>query len=542
MVAAQTKTISGLAANATYYYRVAADKQSVTGQGAFSPAIAVTLQTFSPPGNALNFDGSDDHVVMQPQTTVVKGNFTVMAWVKPEHATKAMHIFSTREGGDNTFDMQLMGGNKIHGDIGKGSAWMTNTADANYSYPINRWLHVAYVVTPTGYKIYANGKEAGNGTLTDEAVLLDATHYITIGKNATENTYFKGSIDEVKVYSAALTAAEIKTDMLNSVSNPAALVAYYNFDQATTSKSDVLIDQGSNAFRGSLKNFELLGNTSNWVESYAQVVPLAAAAGNIADQQFRAIWTASAVGVVENYVLEVATDNAFTQPIAGSPFTVNGLHKDIAGLTPLTNYYYRVKAEKVSVTGQGALSEVVSLTTLESVLPVVLTTYTAKIEVNAAKLSWQTASEQNNKSFEIYRSGDDKQFVKLGEVVAKGIGSSYTYYDKQPLKGNNYYKLVQLDNDGKPTELGIRLVAFSLQLSTFNVYPNPTLNKVNVTFEPGKYYQLMLSDNLGRILQQQQIGAQIEHVMLDLSAYPTGVYFINLKTGKDNVVKKVIKQ
>lgn len=541
MAAAQTKTITGLAANATYYYRVAADKQSVTGRGAFSPAIAVTLQTFSPPGNALNFDGSDDHVVMQPQPTVIKGNFTVMAWVKPEHATKAMHIFSTREGGDNTFDMQLTGGNKIHGDIGKGTGWMTNTADANYNYPINRWLHVAYVVSPSGYKIYANGKEVGNGTLTDEAVLLDATHYITIGKNSSENTYFKGSIDEVKLYSAALTETEIKVDMLNSVSNPTALVAYYNFDQASNSKSDVLTDQGNNAFTGSVKNFELAGNTSNWVESYAQVVPLATAAGNIADKQFRATWNAPVVGVVENYILEVAADNAFTQPIAGSPFTVNGLYKDVAGLTPLTNYYYRVKAEKASVTGEGALSEVIALTTLEPVLPVVLTTYTAKIEGNAAKLSWQTASEQNNKGFEIYRSGDDKQFVKLGEVSAKGIGSSYTYYDKTPLNGNNYYRLVQVDFDGKPTELGERVLNFSLSDEEVQFYPNPTKGRVVLSFVAGKYTKLTVTSVEGKVLNVVLLKPQDREMEIDLTPYPVGIYFVRL-TGAESVTKKVIKQ
>ncbi|WP_343531289.1 LamG-like jellyroll fold domain-containing protein [Pedobacter sp.] len=542
MVAGQTKTITGLAANATYYYRVAADKQSVTEQGAFSPAIAVTLQTFSPPGNALNFDGGDDHVVMQPQATVVKGNFTVMAWVKPEHATKAMHIFSTREGGDNTFDMQLTGGNKIHGDIGKGTAWMTNTADANYSYTINRWLHVAYVVSPSGYKIYANGKEVGNGTLTDEAVLLDATHYITIGKNASENTYFKGSIDEVKIYSAALTAAEIKVDMLNSISNLTALVAYYNFDQASNSQSDVLTNQGNNAYHGSLKYFELQGNASNWIESYAQVVPQTTAAVGITDKQFRATWAAPAVGVVENYVLEVATDNAFTQPIVGSPFTVNALYKDITGLTALTNYYYRVKAEKASVTGQGALSEIVTATTLEPVLPVVLTTYTAKIEGNYAKLLWQTASEQNNKGFEIYRSGDDKQFVKLDDVSAKGIGSSYTHYDKAPLKGNNYYRLVQVDLDGKPTELGERVLNFALSVSGVQLYPNPTKGKVMLSFSTGKYTKLTVTSVEGKILDVIALKTKDDGLEIDLTSYPVGVYFVKLTGISESVTKKVIKQ
>ncbi|WP_199120500.1 LamG-like jellyroll fold domain-containing protein [Pedobacter sp. ASV28] len=556
MVAAQTKTITGLAANATYYYRVAADKQSVTGQGAFSPAIAVTLQTFSPPGNALNFDGSDDHVAMQPQSTVVKGNFTVMAWVKPGHATKAMHIFSTREGGDNTFDMQLTGGNKIHGDIGKGTSWMTNTADANYNYPINRWLHVAYVVSPSGYKIYANGKEVGNGTLTDEAVLLDAAHYITIGKNASENTYFKGSIDEVKLYRAALTEAEIKMDMLNNISNPAALVAYYNFDQATNSKSDVLTDQGNNAFNGSVKNFELAGNTSNWIESYAMVVPTVADATAVTFTSFNANWTAPVNGIVDNgYILEVATDPNFDLPITGSPFAVNALTKEITGLNGNATYYYRVRADKTSVSGQGAISATASVLTTEPVLPVVLLSYTARKENNFAKLEWKTTNERNNKGFEIWRkveslklkveSGDNDGFVRIGEVSAASYNlepKTYNFTDKQPLNGTNYYKLVQIDNNGTTTELGIRTVNFGLPTSDIRLYPNPTTDQVTIRFTAGTYQQLELSDPIGRVLQRYELAKGIEEYTVSLGIYPSGTYLLKVNGREGKQIMKVIKQ
>jgi len=92
-------------------------------------------------------------------------------------------------------------------------------------------------------------------------------------------------------------------------------------------------------------------------------------------------------------------------------------------------------------------------------LPVTLTSFTAKANNNYTLLQWKTASEQNNKGFEIWRMGEEAEgFVKIGEVSASQTSNLksqiYNYTDKQPLNGNNYYKLVQVDNDGKATELG----------------------------------------------------------------------------------------
>ncbi|WP_233164766.1 LamG domain-containing protein [Pedobacter sp. ASV28] len=221
-------------------------------------------------GNALHFDGINDYVTVPQKSTVVSGSFTVMAWVKPEQATKAMHIFSTRETAEFGFDMQLTGGNKVHGDIGNGTSFITTSADAHYNYTVGRWLHVAYVVWPTGYKIYVNGNLTGSGTFNGTPLLLNSTHKIVIGKNASESTYFQGCIDEVKVFSAVLGEQEIISEMLNSiVSVPASLVTHYDFNQSGTS----LTDLSGNGYDGTVTNFALTGTTSNWVESYAMVVP-----------------------------------------------------------------------------------------------------------------------------------------------------------------------------------------------------------------------------------------------------------------------------
>jgi len=183
-----------------------------------------------------------------------------------------------------------------------------------------------------------------------------------------------------------------------------------------------------------------------------------------------------------------------------------------------------------------------TLTVIEPVLPVVLTTYTAKVEGSTAKLTWQTTSEQSNKGFEIYRSGDEKQFIKLDEISAKGVGALYTYYDKKTLKGNNYYRLVQIDLNGKTAELGERVLNFTLTDSSIHLYPNPVKNKVILSFAAGKYTKLNVSSVEGKVLSIISLKPQEYETQIDLAQYPVGVYFVKLMGATESVTKKVIKQ
>jgi gliding motility-associated-like protein len=441
-VSGTSHTFTGLALGTNYYYRASADKLSVTGTGAYSKTMVATMQSYTPPGNALNFDGSKDYVSVLPQARVVSGNFTVMAWVRPTNATKTMHILSTRESGDSSFDIQLVGGNKIHADIGTGSSWMTNTADADYKYEVNHWLHVAYVVTPTSFRVYANGIEVGSGSLSGNALLLDATHYLTIGKSSNESTFFQGDIDEVKIYSSALSALNVQTDMLNTNPfQPSTLVAHYNFDQGVTSQSTVLTDQGTFGYNGTLFDFSLTGLQSNWVESYAMVLPVPTSQTAVSATGFTVNWTSPAMGTVNNYILDLATDKNFVSPVVGSPFTVAGLSQNITGLSQTDSYYYRLRADKNSLTGHGAYTPTTTVTlinanlsalllsegTLSPVFSSAVLTYTAAVPFETTSLTVSPTAAFANSSIELSVNGSPAQVVVSGAVsdpLSLNVGSN----------------------------------------------------------------------------------------------------------------------
>jgi gliding motility-associated-like protein len=326
-------------------------------------------RAYTPPGNALAFDGVDDGVIMGPPPAAVSGSFTVEAWLRPADGTKDMHIFSTRSTGEMSFDMQIMNGNTIHGDIGSGSAWLTTAANATFNYNAGQWIHIAYAVTPAGYSIYANGNLVGSGSFSGTPLLMNSTHTTTIGAYPGESTYFNGSIDEVRVYNAALSQANIQADMLSTASSvPLSLVNYYDFDNGaaggTNTGITTLTDRTTTGYNGTLSNFALSGTTSNWVESYAMVAPAATAATSVGPTGFTANWTAPATGTATSYLVDVSVSPTFASGIPGSPFSTTSTSIPITGLTEASTYYYRVRADKTSVTGEGDYSAVITAITV----------------------------------------------------------------------------------------------------------------------------------------------------------------------------------
>lgn len=219
--------------------------------------------------------------------------------------------------------------------------------------------------------------------------------------------------------------------------------------------------------------------------------------------------------------------------ISGNTVTIVGLGTaEITVIQAATDNY---KSGEVKIT----------LKVEERTLPIVLAGFKANVEGENVLLSWTTTTESNNKKFIIYRSGDDGTFVQVGEKMGAGTSISinrYSFYDKSPLHGNNYYKLVQIDEDGKVTELDVKQVAFNFQATTFSLYPNPTTDKINIEFEAGRFNSLLVTDHSGRTLQQLTIPQTESLKALSLANYTTGIYFVRLIGNGDSRTFKVLKE
>ncbi len=102
-------------------------------------------------------------------------------------------------------------------------------------------------------------------------------------------------------------------------------------------------------------------------------------------------------------------------------------------------------------------------------LPVKWESVTVYKDENSTTINWKTSAESKNSHFNILRSNNGYDFTVLGAVQPSEL-QRYQFIDHQPLKGNNYYQLAQVDFDGKTTLSEIFTVNFSFLQDRLNVY------------------------------------------------------------------------
>ncbi|QEK52484.1 T9SS type A sorting domain-containing protein [Pedobacter aquae] len=179
-------------------------------------------------------------------------------------------------------------------------------------------------------------------------------------------------------------------------------------------------------------------------------------------------------------------------------------------------------------------------------LPVSLISYQAKLQTNGTvQLNWLTASETNNSYFEILKSTDGKNFSSIAKVNGSGNSTQqaqYDYTDTRPASGSNYYQLIQYDDNGKQTDLGVRAVNVTLGSKELTVYPNPASSLINLSFEADVYQKLEVIDLTGKILMSQTIQKQENSISLDINKLSTGFYHIRLTGTGKITTKQIIKQ
>ena len=190
-----------------------------------------------------------------------------------------------------------------------------------------------------------------------------------------------------------------------------------------------------------------------------------------------------------------------------------------------------VSATGITSFSQFGLGEVIGT------LPVKLTKFAATAVAKSAKLYWETASELNNDKFEIERSINGTEFVKIGEVKGSGTSqklNTYSFRDLAPSNGVNYYRLKQLDLNGNSEFSEVRVVKFDLKDVVFNIYPNPATDGINFS-ETVKSVEIY-STSGAQLFRQSGSVSSIKFP----SSIKTGVYIVRATLADGSVVSKQI--
>ena len=171
---------------------------------------------------------------------------------------------------------------------------------------------------------------------------------------------------------------------------------------------------------------------------------------------------------------------------------------------------------------------------MEASLPVEFALFDVYLEENTVHIEWQTRSEQNNHYFEVERSDNGFSWETLQRV--QGAGTSLALKDYKvvdPIKqaGTYYYRLRQVDLNGRFFFSEIRLVNVQSIGKTPDIFSNPASDKVTVVSKAEDIDFVTFFDMYGNDLTAfVQIAAQApKSLCINLETLPEGVYF--LKTG-----------
>ncbi len=209
-------------------------------------------------GKALQFDGVDDFVRVATPKDLPLGNSprTLTAWIKPaSYDTGAGHyhgIVAYSSGSTGKGSLLSM----------KNNGWLSQAFWGNDMWQgsgptvaLNQWNLATFTYDGRYGKLYLNG--ALVATKDFNGTTVDATQGpIRIGCTDNPGRYFKGAIDEVKIYSRALGSNEVW-----EAYKRATLVAHYTFDEASGNVAyDSSLQANNGTMAGATRTNGVIGN------------------------------------------------------------------------------------------------------------------------------------------------------------------------------------------------------------------------------------------------------------------------------------------
>ncbi|MFZ1529442.1 MAG: T9SS type A sorting domain-containing protein [Ferruginibacter sp.] len=182
-----------------------------------------------------------------------------------------------------------------------------------------------------------------------------------------------------------------------------------------------------------------------------------------------------------------------------------------------------------------------------SVVPVSFRYFKTSIKENTkVLLEWVTNFEQNTSHYIIERSTDAVVYSELASLVAAGntqTETHYVYTDHNAATGKNYYRIKQVDRDGRFVYTNISVINISRNGYTMSVYPNPMKSGSLLTVEfskPVKSCQYLLTDMQGRIIAAGRSVTHNQKAQLGIPKLTAGVYVLNLMINEEKYQQKLL--
>lgn len=542
--------------------------------------LSLSSQTNAQTGAALDFDGASDYVDIGSQSTLSNTTaFTIEAWLKRTSDSYPFPVFFSKS------VHAAWGTNSINfGAWSSGAGIYARVAGSSDAYgyttgtvlPTDTWVHIAVVYDGTAstnanrLKIYANGTLLSLtfvGTIPATTPTVSANTILGVATGSSH--YWKGGIDEVRIWNRALCQGEIDHNKNCELGgSQTGLQSHYKFNQGTgegSNPTETSLTDATGSSNGTLIGFSLSGATSNWISTGGVTTGMTCSAylypeinlkGNGNNITYGSTATASTnhtdFGSVLNggsFARTFTIDNtAGTAPLtigsitsSNTKFVVSNLPPSVSasnsGTFTVTFSPTAIAVETATITvnnndcDEGTYTFAVTGTGSQ-VLSAELLGFKGQNTEGGNLLTWTTAEEKNVAHFDIERSTDGQSFTKIGAVKSKGSNSNYAFtdaltlvrFETLPTLRNTYYRLKINDLGGK-IDYSKVIAIESNRKGKLAISPNPVSTVLTLNTEGG-YFQIF--NLLGQQVLTGKTAGQI-----DVAILPQGAYL--LKIGVDKV-------
>lgn len=180
----------------------------------------------------------------------------------------------------------------------------------------------------------------------------------------------------------------------------------------------------------------------------------------------------------------------------------------------------------------------------DALLPVKFISFTAIRQSAGNVLSWVTAQEKENSHFEVEKSTDGRNWTMLVMVLGNGTTnqtSRYQYTDKNENSAVVYYRIRQVDTDGKASYTDVKTIKTAAAASAMNIFASSP-NQITVALNSGSFAQLevkVLSLD-GRVVAQSVHTNAAYQVKQNVPSLPKGIYVVQVNDFNGNLTARKV--